>query len=129
MSVPRPVASTIPDLPGAYLFRDGDGRVIYVGKARSLRKRLANYGHDSAQVLAGGEFWDHTAIGLVGGDLGGDHVGDELLARAYDGGGGFVAGSLDAEDVGVGHVRSVKYNSSRPRGRAGFRPQRAVVGK
>ena len=43
MSVPRPVASSIPDLPGAYLFRDGDGRVIYVGKARSLRKRLANY--------------------------------------------------------------------------------------
>jgi excinuclease ABC subunit C len=43
VSVPRPVASSIPDLPGAYLFRDGDGRVVYVGKARSLRKRLANY--------------------------------------------------------------------------------------
>ena len=43
MSVPRPTASTIPDAPGAYLFRDPDGRVIYVGKARSLRKRLANY--------------------------------------------------------------------------------------
>ena len=43
MSVDRPEASHIPDRPGAYLFRDGDGRVIYVGKARSLRKRLANY--------------------------------------------------------------------------------------
>ena len=43
MSVPRPTASTIPDAPGAYLFRDADARVIYVGKARSLRKRLANY--------------------------------------------------------------------------------------
>jgi excinuclease ABC subunit C len=43
VSVPRPTASTIPDAPGAYLFRDPDGRVIYVGKARSLRKRLANY--------------------------------------------------------------------------------------
>ncbi len=43
MSVPRPEASTIPDAPGAYLFRDGDGRVVYVGKARSLRKRLATY--------------------------------------------------------------------------------------
>ncbi len=43
MSVPRPTASTIPDAPGAYLFRDPDGRVIYVGKARSIRKRLANY--------------------------------------------------------------------------------------
>jgi excinuclease ABC subunit C len=43
VSVPRPTASTIPDEPGAYLFRDADARVIYVGKARSLRKRLANY--------------------------------------------------------------------------------------
>ena len=43
MSVPRPESSSIPDAPGAYLFRDGDGRVVYVGKARSLRKRLANY--------------------------------------------------------------------------------------
>jgi excinuclease ABC subunit C len=43
VSVPRPTASTIPDAPGAYLFRDPDGRVIYVGKARSIRKRLANY--------------------------------------------------------------------------------------
>ncbi|MGH2635777.1 MAG: excinuclease ABC subunit UvrC [Actinomycetota bacterium] len=43
MSVPRPETSSIPDVPGAYLFRDEDGRVVYVGKARSLRKRLANY--------------------------------------------------------------------------------------
>lgn len=43
MTVARPATSSIPDEPGAYLFRDGDGRVIYVGKARSLRKRLANY--------------------------------------------------------------------------------------
>ena len=43
MTVPRPEPSSIPDAPGAYLFRDGDGRVIYAGKARSLRKRLANY--------------------------------------------------------------------------------------
>ena len=43
MTPTRPPAGDIPDEPGAYLFRDGDGRVIYVGKARSLRKRLANY--------------------------------------------------------------------------------------
>ncbi len=43
MSVPRPDSSQIPDAPGAYLFRDADGRVVYAGKARSLRKRLANY--------------------------------------------------------------------------------------
>ncbi len=39
----RPKAAELPDAPGAYLFRDGDGRVIYVGKAKSLRKRLASY--------------------------------------------------------------------------------------
>jgi len=43
VSVTRPPASTIPDEPGVYLFRDGDGRVVYIGKARSLRKRLASY--------------------------------------------------------------------------------------
>jgi excinuclease ABC subunit C len=32
-----------PDLPGVYLFRDAAGEVLYVGKALSLRKRLANY--------------------------------------------------------------------------------------
>src|ERR1700716_1449990 len=31
----------LPDLPGVYLFRDGRGRVVYVGKAKSLRKRVA----------------------------------------------------------------------------------------
>lgn len=43
MSVPRPEASSVPDQPGAYLFWDADGRVVYVGKARSIRKRLASY--------------------------------------------------------------------------------------
>jgi len=43
VSVARPAPSSIPDAPGAYLFRDGDGRVIYAGKALSLRKRLASY--------------------------------------------------------------------------------------
>jgi excinuclease ABC subunit C len=32
-----------PDLPGVYLFRDSSADVLYVGKALSLRKRLANY--------------------------------------------------------------------------------------
>lgn len=39
----RPPASTIPDGPGVYLFHGSDGRVLYIGKAKSLRKRLANY--------------------------------------------------------------------------------------
>jgi excinuclease ABC subunit C len=39
----RPAPSEIPDRPGAYLFRDRHGEVLYVGKAKSLRKRLPAY--------------------------------------------------------------------------------------
>ncbi|WP_255566401.1 excinuclease ABC subunit UvrC [Iamia sp. SCSIO 61187] len=41
--VQRPPAGTIPDAPGSYQFKDAHGRVIYVGKAKSLRQRLSNY--------------------------------------------------------------------------------------
>jgi excinuclease ABC subunit C len=43
--VERPAPATIPDAPGSYQFKDAAGRVIYVGKASSLRNRLANYFH------------------------------------------------------------------------------------
>ena len=43
MTLGRPDSASIPDSPGAYLFRDADGRVVYVGKAISLRKRVASY--------------------------------------------------------------------------------------
>ena len=39
----RPAPAEIPDLPGAYLFRDRHGAVTYVGKAASLRKRVSSY--------------------------------------------------------------------------------------
>ncbi|MFD0821633.1 excinuclease ABC subunit UvrC, partial [Micromonospora zhanjiangensis] len=39
----RPAPGTIPDAPGVYRFRDPTGRVIYVGKAKSLRSRLNSY--------------------------------------------------------------------------------------
>ncbi len=39
----RPAPSSIPDSPGVYIFRDAEGRALYVGKAKSLRKRTANY--------------------------------------------------------------------------------------
>jgi excinuclease ABC subunit C len=41
--VQRPPTGSIPDAPGSYQFKDGRGRVIYVGKAKSLRSRLSNY--------------------------------------------------------------------------------------
>jgi excinuclease ABC subunit C len=39
----RPSPGTIPDAPGVYKFRDPGARVIYVGKAKSLRSRLNSY--------------------------------------------------------------------------------------
>jgi excinuclease ABC subunit C len=46
----RPPAGTIPDSPGSYQFKDGAGRVIYVGKASSLRQRLSNYFQNPAYL-------------------------------------------------------------------------------
>jgi excinuclease ABC subunit C len=40
---------SLPDQPGVYLFRDGKGRVLYVGKANSVRKRVASH-FSKAQV-------------------------------------------------------------------------------
>jgi len=42
----RPAPGTIPDQPGVYRFREERGRVIYVGKAKSLRQRLNSYFSD-----------------------------------------------------------------------------------
>ncbi|MFF8292235.1 excinuclease ABC subunit UvrC [Streptomyces sp. NPDC016309] len=44
----RPKPGQIPDSPGVYKFRDEHRRVIYVGKAKSLRQRLASYFQDLA---------------------------------------------------------------------------------
>ncbi|MFJ8231942.1 excinuclease ABC subunit UvrC [Streptomyces sp. NPDC094448] len=46
----RPKPGEIPDSPGVYRFRDEHRRVIYVGKAKNLRARLANYFQDVANL-------------------------------------------------------------------------------
>ncbi|MDL9935808.1 excinuclease ABC subunit UvrC [Gordonia sp. ABSL1-1] len=46
----RPAPGTIPTDPGVYRFRDQHGRVIYVGKAKSLRSRLTSYFADIASL-------------------------------------------------------------------------------
>ena len=48
----RPAAGAVPDQPGVYRFRDAQGRVVYVGKAKSLRSRLASYFQDPANLHA-----------------------------------------------------------------------------
>ncbi|MCP9491361.1 MAG: excinuclease ABC subunit UvrC [Solirubrobacteraceae bacterium MAG38_C4-C5] len=59
---------TLPDGPGVYLFRDARGKVIYVGKAKSIRKRVA--GHFSNSVMRGDvelrDLVDHIEFLLVG---------------------------------------------------------------
>ena len=46
----RETAANLPAKPGVYLFRDDEGRVIYVGKAASLAKRLAAYTRPAADA-------------------------------------------------------------------------------
>jgi excinuclease ABC subunit C len=46
----RPAPGTIPTSAGVYRFRDASGRVIYVGKAKSLRSRLNSYFADVASL-------------------------------------------------------------------------------
>jgi excinuclease ABC subunit C len=46
----RPAPGSIPVEPGVYRFRDQYGRVIYVGKAKSLRSRLTSYFADVASL-------------------------------------------------------------------------------
>jgi len=46
------VRRSLPDLPGVYLFRDARGRVLYVGKAKSIRKRVNS--HFSGRSATGG---------------------------------------------------------------------------
>jgi excinuclease ABC subunit C len=40
---PKEKANALPELPGVYLFKDASDKVIYVGKARSLRSRVRSY--------------------------------------------------------------------------------------
>ncbi|NYH90126.1 excinuclease ABC subunit UvrC [Actinopolymorpha rutila] len=46
----RPTPGSVPDQPGVYRFSDPRGRVIYVGKAKSLRSRLGSYFQDLAAL-------------------------------------------------------------------------------
>src|SRR5687767_10227162 len=66
----RPAVGSIPESPGVYRFRDPSGRVIYVGKAKSLRQRLNSYFADVAglhprtrQMVTTASAVDWTVVG------------------------------------------------------------------
>ena len=52
--VPADQRRKLPDEPGVYLFRDARGKVIYVGKAKSIRKRVASHFSGSDPSIRGG---------------------------------------------------------------------------
>ncbi|WP_299445366.1 excinuclease ABC subunit UvrC [uncultured Phycicoccus sp.] len=66
----RPRPGEIPTDPGVYRFRDVDGRVIYVGKAKNLRSRLSSYfqdisalHHRTASMVRTGASVEWTVVG------------------------------------------------------------------
>ncbi|MBP3730653.1 MAG: excinuclease ABC subunit C [Mailhella sp.] len=48
----RPQPSSIPSTPGVYLYKDAGGRIVYVGKARDLRRRVLSYFRPDSQLTA-----------------------------------------------------------------------------
>jgi excinuclease ABC subunit C len=60
----RPAPGEIPESPGVYRFRDQRGRVIYVGKAKSLRQRLNSYFADFASLHPRTQAMLTTAAGV-----------------------------------------------------------------
>jgi excinuclease ABC subunit C len=57
----------LPDSPGVYLFKDASGRVLYVGKAKSIRKRVASHFGAGGTVVGSADLASHVdSIDFVG---------------------------------------------------------------
>lgn len=48
----QPVLKTLPTLPGCYIYRDIEGKILYVGKAKNIRKRVTSYFTNYSKLTA-----------------------------------------------------------------------------
>lgn len=64
MPVDDDVLAELPKTPGVYLFKDAEGRVIYIGKAKSLRSRVTSYFRASADHTPDKEAMVDEAVGV-----------------------------------------------------------------
>ena len=55
-NLPQQHVSTLPDMPGVYYFHDAKGKVVYVGKAKSLLKRVKSHFNNNRADLQKQEF-------------------------------------------------------------------------
>ncbi len=76
-----------------------DGRI----SLSRLGQRLPHHRNNSAQVLARSEFRNHSAIRLMSGDLGGNHIRQNPLPRTHHCRARLITGGLDTEYVRVRH--------------------------
>lgn len=61
---PEVLQGALPDTPGVYLFKEQSGRVIYVGKAKNLKKRVLSYFKTTTQVSRKTQLMMKRASGL-----------------------------------------------------------------
>ena len=45
------ILDTLPKLPGIYMMKDGNGEILYIGKAKSLFSRVRSYFQDSRNLM------------------------------------------------------------------------------
>ena len=82
----------------------GDGDCVQrVVSLIAFSQRLPDNGNNRPQMLARRQLRNHSAIGLVGGNLRSHNVRNKLLSRTHHRRSGFIAGTFDAENVCVEH--------------------------
>lgn len=57
----KSIISTLPDSPGVYQYFDREGRIIYVGKAKNLKRRVSSYFNKTAQSIKTAVMLRHVA--------------------------------------------------------------------